>query len=151
MTIKNLRLINDLLTVDQLIKLEHGALQHQKYSRIEFKVLEVKDNAITIRVSQEQSPKENYLTSKDLSDRTKELFGLFLPGFTIHARALAYVPPKVDAVTPGWVQTQMQRKGMEQKDILETTGLDKTNLSAWISGKRSMSQPVKAMFYYMLK
>lgn len=36
------------------------------------------------------------------------------------------------------------------KDIMIDTGIDKTNLSAWLSGARVMSQPVKAMFYFYL-
>lgn len=36
------------------------------------------------------------------------------------------------------------------KDIMDETGIDKSNVSAWVNGTRTMSQPVRAMFYYYI-
>jgi DNA-binding Xre family transcriptional regulator len=42
----------------------------------------------------------------------------------------------------------MLKKGVKFNDLVTDTGLDKTNISAWVNGKRDMSQIVKAMFYF---
>lgn len=149
--VKNIKLIEDILSASQLEKLEAGAALHLRHSRIEFKVLEVDDKSITIRVTQSKSPAEYYLSAKDLSARAKDLFGAFLPDLDIRARAIPYSAPTVEVVTPEWIQAKMSEKGMDNKSIVEMTGVDKANISNWISGKRPMSQPVKAMFYFMLK
>lgn len=151
MTIKNAKLIEGLLSPEQLDKLDRGAEMHLRHARIHFKVLEVGPDYITIQVVQTKSPAENYLSAKDLSDRAKELFAHFFPDRKIHARPSVYIPPSVDHVTPQWVARKLSDKGFSQVDIINETGIDKTNISAWISGKRPMSQPVKAMFYFMLK
>lgn len=151
MTIKNAKLLDGLLPQYHLEKLDYGAQMHLRHSRIHFKVLEVGADFITVQVVQTKSPAENYLSAKELADRAKNLFGEFFPDRKIHARPNEYQPPSVDHVTPQWVKRKLEVKGLGQVDIITETGIDKTNISAWISGKRPMSQPVKAMFYYMLK
>lgn len=151
MTIKNARLIEGLLSAEELERINHGSQLHQRHARIRFKVLEVKEDSITVQVVQTKSPAENYLSAKELAARAKELFGKFFPDKNIHTRPSPYVSPSVDHATPGWIQRKLEEKGLSQVAIVELTGIDKTNLSAWISGKRQMSQPVKAMFYLMLK
>jgi hypothetical protein len=132
-------------------KLDAGAELHLRHARIEFKILDVKPDSITVRVTQGKSPSENYLSSKELSDRAKDLFGQFFPGMDIRARAIPYVVPTVEVVSPEWIQNRMKEKEIDNKTIVEMTGVDKANISNWVSGKRTMSQPVKAMFYFMLK
>lgn len=151
MTIKNIRLIEGLLSTEQIAKLDHGASQHLRHARIQFKVLEVGADFITVQVVQTKSPAGNYLSAKELATRAKELFGHFFPDRKIHAHPSAYVPPSADHVTPEWISKKLIEKGLAQSDIVEQTGVDKANVSNWISGKRPMSQPVKAMFYFMLK
>lgn len=124
---------------------------HKRHARIHFKILDANGDSITVQTVQTKSPAENYLSAKELADRTKDLFGRFFPDRTIHARPSVYVPPSVDHATPGWIQRKLEEKGISQSKIVEITGIDKTNLSAWIQGKRPMSQPVKAMFYLLLR
>lgn len=150
MTIKNIKLIEGLIPQEQLEKLDYGAALHLRNARIHFKVLEVGDDYITVQVVQTKAPAENYLSAKALSQRAKDLFGNFFPDKKVHARPATYVPPSVDHATPGWIARKLEEKGISQSDIVEFTGVDKTNISAWISGKRPMSQPVKAMFYLYL-
>lgn len=150
-TIKNIKLIEDILSASQLERLEAGAVLHLRHARIEFKILEFDGKSITVRVTQGKSPAEYYFTSKDLATRAKELFGAVLPDLDIRARAIPYSAPTVEVVSPEWIQAKMSEKGMDNKSIVEMTGVDKANISNWISGKRPMSQPVKAMFYFMLK
>lgn len=150
-TIKNLELIADMLPDIQLQRMDAGAAMHLHYSKIEFKILEIKDDEITVRVTQGESPAENHLTNRELVSRAKELFNHFLPDKIIHVRAFPYNVPKVDEVSPAWIQNRMTAKSISQKAMADETGIDKTNLSAWINGTRPMSQPVKAMFWFMLR
>ncbi|MBS4063028.1 MAG: hypothetical protein KGZ74_00630 [Chitinophagaceae bacterium] len=149
--IKNIKLIEELISPSDLQKMDAGAAMHLHHSRIEFKVLDADQDAITVRVTQGKSPAENYLSAKELAARAKDLFGYFIPGVDIRARAIPYAPPSVEVVSPEWIQNQMREKGIDNKTIVEMTGVDKANISNWVSGKRPMSQPVKAMFYFMLK
>lgn len=149
--IKNIGLIKHLLTEDQIQDLETGAALHKNHSRIEFKILEVIGDEITIRVTQGESPSENHLTVKELLKRGKDLFQHFFPGKTIHTRAFAYSIPKVEEVNIGWIQSRMKSKGISQKSIVAETGIDKVRIVEWINGLNPMSQEVKAMFWYMLR
>jgi hypothetical protein len=151
--IKNIHLLEAHLKENPELerKLEAGAELHLRHARIEFKILSVKGDSVTVRVTQGQSPSENYLTAQELSSRAKDLFAQLYPHLTIHARAIPYSPPKVEVVSPEWIQNRMKEKQIDNKTIVEMTGVDKANISNWVSGSRPMSQPVKAMFYFMLK
>ena len=144
-------MINGILNASQLEKLEAGAALHLRHSRIEFKILDYDGKAVTIRVTQGKSPAEYYLSVKELSLLAKDLFGAFLPHLDIRSRAIPYSEPSVEVVSPEWIHDKMSEKGLDNKSISEMTGVDKANISNWISGQRPMSQPVKAMFYFMLK
>lgn len=149
--IKNIDLIKHLLTENQLLDLGVGAAIHKHNSRIEFKILEVKEDEISIRVTQGESPAENNLSSKQLGNRAKELFKYFLPNKTIHVRSIPYHVPKVDEVNIGWIQSRMTSKGMTQKSMVEETGIEKEKIQSWLNGLQPMSQEVKALFWYMLR
>lgn len=149
--IKNRRLIQNLLSKDQLDRLELGAAMHKRHSRIHFKIVEVADNHLSVQTEQKKSPAKNYILVEELEERTKSLFGSFFPDKEIKVSANEYVPPTVDDVTPTWLQRKMRDTGINQAAIVRATGIDKTNISAWLSGSRPMTQPVKAMFYYMFK
>jgi DNA-binding transcriptional regulator GbsR (MarR family) len=43
----------------------------------------------------------------------------------------------------------MNANSVSLKSIEQITGIDKSNLSAYVKGLRPMSQPVKAMFFFM--
>jgi len=144
-------LIKHLLTEDQLQDIETGASMHLRSSRIEFKILEVKGDEITVRVTQGESPGENFIPVKELATRGKDLFKHFLPDKTIHTRTHAYSVPKADEVSQAWIQNRMQSKGVTEKHISTESGIDKVKIHEWIVGNRPMSQEVKAMFWYMLR
>ncbi|GAB3662215.1 hypothetical protein GCM10028791_37150 [Echinicola sediminis] len=149
--IKNIRYLEGLISPDQLEKLNHGADLFKRHGRIYFKVLETNEKHITVQTIQTKSLAENYLDKKGLVTRTKELFAKFFPDRDIRVRPVEYLPPSVDQVTPNWLQRKLEEKGINQHTIVEMTGIDKGNVSSWISGAKPMSQPVKAMFYFMLK
>jgi hypothetical protein len=130
------------------VKLEAGAALHRKMSNITFKILEVTDKAIIIRVTQGKHLSGNYADKKTLVDRTRELFGKFFPDKKIHPQAIPYVANPITEIDGEWVKEKMEELDIGVNDVVKDTGVDKTNISAWANSTRPMSQPVKAMFYY---
>lgn len=143
--IKNLNYIR--YDVPGIEKLEAGAALHKRHSNIEFKILSITEYDIVLNVSQGKTISRNYADIKTLILRTKELFQPFFPGKTIHVHAIEFQEAPIEIVDSKWITDKMLHTGTRIKDIQSKTGIDKTNLSAWINGLRPMSQPVKAMFY----
>ena len=155
--IKNIEKLGMNLSEVDKAKLTIGALLHKKNSNISFKVVDVDFGnypagvmKATIKTEQGKSLSENYATKESLIDLTRDMFGKFLGKAIIHVQPVTYSPAIIEVVDPEWIKEKMLKKGVRIKDIVTDTGIDKTNLSAWINGIRPMSQPVKAMFYFYL-
>lgn len=149
--IKNIELISSLITQEDLATLEAGASVHFQMYKIEYKILEVDARNVTIRITQVAIPIDEFLSSKQMASVVKGLFQRFLPNLKIHARPIAYSPPKTNKVNASWVNYMLAAKGITFDAIQEETGLDRKKLHDWLSGKEPMSQEVKAMFWYMLR
>lgn len=148
--IKNIHLVRDLTTFENVRKLEIGALQHRKFARITFKILSVRERILEIQTIQTKSPHQNHADEDLLILRTKELFSHFFPEYEIVVTAIPYQPNPTEQVTPEYIRDAMTSYDIKVKDIVEETGIDKSNVSAWVNGTRTMSQPVRAMFYYYI-
>lgn len=155
--IKNIDKLGHLISQDDLQRLDIGALLHRKHSNISFKVVDVDtDNypgdsfKLVVKTEQGKSAAGNYTDKRGLIDLTRELFGKLVGKAVIDVQPIPYSPAPVEVVDTKWIQDKMLNKGVRIKDIVADTGIDKTNLSAWINGVRPMSQPVRAMFYYYL-
>lgn len=149
--IKNIHLVRDLTTFENVRKLEIGALQHRKFARITFKILSVRERILEIQTIQTKSPHENHADEDLLILRTKELFSHFFPEYEIVVTAIPYQANPTEQVTPEYIRDAMTSYDIKVKDIVEQTGIDKSNVSAWVNGTRAMSQPVRAMFYYYIR
>jgi len=149
--IKNIHLVRDLTTFENVRKLEIGALQHRKFARITFKILSVRERILEIQTIQTKSPHENHADEDLLILRTKELFSHFFPEYEIVVTAIPYQANPTEQVTPEYIRDAMTSYDIKVKDIVEETGIDKSNVSAWVNGTRAMSQPVRAMFYYYIR
>lgn len=146
--IKNIRLIEGLLSQEQLEKLNTGARMYRQHGRIEFKINGVDSDQIEIRIVQSKNPTENYLTKKELIERAKDFISPFFPELKVNVRAYEYKLPVVDVVTPEWIQAAMTKYKVSLKKIAFDTGIDNTSLSAVINGLKPLSQSMKALFYY---
>lgn len=148
--IKNIHLLRSILSESAIERLEEGALQFRRFARITFKIIYFKDDTLTIEVRQDKSPAENYLSAADLISRTKDLFSShILPmNIKVNVNATPFREPIVEIVTPEYIRHFMTVYKVKVKELALDTGVDATNISAWMNGVREMSQPVKAMFYY---
>ena len=118
-------------------------------ANITFKILKYNDSDLIVEVRQGKNQKEKYQDSKGLIQRGKELFIKFFPDHSIHIRPKIYSLPKVDVVDSEWIQNRMNANRVSLNSIEQLTGISKSNLSAYVHGLRPMSQPVKAMFFFM--
>jgi hypothetical protein len=149
--IKNLHLIRELLSPEDLASLEAEAAEYFQTQKIEYKILEVDLRNVTIRITQIAASKEEFLSSKQMADIGKKLFRRFLSHMNIHTRPLAQVPPKTEKVNAGWVNYMLAAKGITLETVLEETGINRKKVHDWLSGREPMPPEVKAMFWYMLR
>lgn len=147
-TIKGLLKLGGVASAREMMELDEAARLILEHSNISFKIISVGDNTITVKASQGKQADGHYADTKKLHIRTTELFMKYLPELKIVVQPVPFQVAQVDVVQPEWLAEKLLQTGIKIKDIQADTGIDKTNLSAWIKGTRPMSQPVKAMFYY---
>jgi hypothetical protein len=151
--VKAIYKIKGLLTDEELDKLEHLALQYQRYARIFFKIehIDKAEKVLVISVYQEKSPSENYLTDKDLRERAQGLFMPFFEDYTLNIGARCYMASPVEEVTPNWIKERMNRYKVGNKQLVKDLGLSKAEVSALVNGHREMGIRTKGLFYYYFK
>lgn len=146
--LKNIHLLADIVSEDDLKKMEYAAVDHRRYSNITFKVIEVASKKVTIQVSQGKSSATNYQDKKRLVEIVHETFDRFFEGYKINVGAIPYKESPVSIVDAKWIEKQMAGLHIGVKQIVEDTGIDKTQTIAYVNGVRPLSQTVKSMFYY---
>lgn len=147
-TIKGLLKLGGIASAREMMELDEAARLLLEHSNISFKIISVGENTITVKSSQGKQSDGVYADTKKLHTRTTDLFIKYLPEHKIVVQPVPFQVAQVDIVQPEWLAEKLLSTGIKIKDIQADTGIDKTNLSAWVKGTRPMSQPVKAMFYY---
>lgn len=151
--IKNVHLVQDVITEDDLKYLDQAAYQYARNAGVYLKFHYLKGKEVALEVKQiNPAPGTSEIFEvRELVRIGKELMDEVLPEFTAHIRPVKYEAPVTDMVTPQWLQKQMSIHKVSGVSIARQTGIDSSNISNWLSGSRPMSQPVKAMFYFMFK
>ena len=142
--------LNDKLNSDQLEQLDKAALIHKSQSNIEFCILSIDEDTISIETTQLETRSGKYANQATLKKRTLEVFGKVLAESKIKVEPVPYLPTPTSMVNPAWLEKKMKEKGVRIKQIAFETGVDRESISDWVTGKRAMSQIVKAMFYFYL-
>lgn len=145
-----MHLLASLLNEDQLKQLESTANQRKEESNISFTIQSVLSNIIEIETLQQENRSGKYANELALIKRTNEVFAKHLPNFQLNVQPVTFLPSPAMTVTPLWLEKKMLEKGIRIKQIAFDTGIDRESIADWISGKRAMSQIVKAMFYFYL-
>lgn len=135
---------------EQLEQLEKSAELHKNQSNITFSIMKMEEGRIYIETTQSETRSKKYASEATLIKRTHEVFDKLLPEFKIEVDPAAYMETPTSVVNPAWLERKMKEKGVRIKQIAFETGVDRDSISDWVSGKRSMSQIVKAMFYFYL-
>lgn len=149
-SIPGIEKLAETLTAEQLEKLEKGAQRHAEMSNMSFTILSIASTELEIEVAQNETKSGRYATEATLTTRTRELFTKFLPNIKLNISPVTYAPSPASTVTTKWLEEKMDQKGVRIKQIAFETGIDKEAISDWVTGKKSMSQLVKAMFYFYL-
>lgn len=149
-SIQNINLLEAHLSTDQIFKLDKAANRHQEQSNTNFNIRLVSDKVIEVETSQGETTSGKYATETTLIKRTEDLFRKHLPGHKIIVKPETFQPSPASVVNTAWIEKTMQQKGIRIKQIAFDTGIDRESVSEWVTGKRSMSQIVKALFYYYL-
>jgi hypothetical protein len=146
--IPDIEKLQTLLGAEELRKLEEAAQVHQGQSNITFTILAVNNSEIQIETTQSENRSGRYASEATLTKRTHEVFDNALPNYTIQVIPVPFIPSPTSVVTVAWLEKMMQHKGVRIKQLAFDTGVDRESIAGWVSGKRSMSQIVKAMFYF---
>lgn len=148
--IKGIDQISRQLDDEQLEQLENAAEIHKSQSNITFTVIKIEEDNVYIETEQAETRSKKYASEATLIKRTHEVFDKGLPGYKIQVDPTAFMQTPTSVVNPAWLEKKMKEKGVRIKQIAFETGVDRDSISDWITGKRSMSQIVKAMFYFYL-
>ncbi|WP_372472628.1 hypothetical protein AB4865_07345 [Capnocytophaga sp. ARDL2] len=152
--VKGFYKIEPFLSDEQKKDFEGYAVQYAKFFRLYFKIITINTETKDLLISAKQEKKPTntpYFTAKEIIGETKKFFSDYFPTFDLKVSAEEYSHPKSDEITPELLQTLIQKHKLKIKDIQKETGLEMSNLSMWINGKRPMSKIVQNMFYYYFK
>jgi len=148
--IKDITKLEGILTPESILKLEGAAARHQTQSNIIFTIEDIGDHTLEILTIQNETLSGKYATEATLVKRTQDLFKKILPDFKVAVTTQTHLPSPASVVNTLWIEKKMQEKGVRIKQIAFDTGVDRESISDWVTGKRSMSQIVKALFYFYL-
>lgn len=149
-SIQNLHLLETMINAERLIKLDKAAARHQEQSNTNFTVHSVTEDQIEVETIQGETTSGKYATESTLVKRTKDLFSKHLPGMEVIVKVQTFQASPSSLVNTAYIEKMMQQKGIRIKQIAFDTGIDREDISDWVTGKRKMSQIVKALFYYYL-
>ena len=109
------------------------------YSRLGI-IIEQIDNDV-VRVTQSHLINGYILNQKQLIERGKELY----PTSKIIPVVFSL---DVNDIDIQWVETRMREFGIKRNDLIKQLAIDKSSLSLIFSGKRELSKPMRATFFY---
>lgn len=151
--IKGLYKLQLLLSEEQINELKEIATMHQRFARIQFKIVQIDKEANTIIISAKQSkiPTEQYEERARLLEIISEVFEPYLQGWKIHKNVFPYQPFPAQIVTPQWIHQQMITYKVGAKYMSFDMGIPPAEISALINGHRQMGIRTKGLFYYYFK
>ena len=142
--------LNEYLTVEQIRKLEKAADRHQMQSNVSFSVSAVSDHTLYIETTQGETASGKYASEATLLKRTEDVFKKHVGDYQLEISVQTFKPSPASVVTAEWIEKKMLQNGVRIKQIAFDTGIDRESISDWATGKRRMSQIVKALFYFYL-
>lgn len=149
-SIPGMEQLNNMLSQEQISQLTKAADRHKTESNITFTILSADSEMLEIETIQGETKSRKYAKEATLITRTKDLFNKFFPDTQLSVNPVPFAPSPASVVSPSWLEDKMKEKGLRIKKIAFDTGIDRESIADWINGKRSMSQIVKAMFYFYL-
>ncbi len=144
----SINLLKEFVSKEQYKDLQDNVDLHLRFSSIDFEILQINDELVLIRTTQDKSFVGVYFTGKRLYEITMETFKEVLSPRQIRVHTFPFLLSPCDKITPKLVMSIMGTFKIKNKEFETAFGVHKTTISAWVNDLRPMSQPVKAMFYY---
>lgn len=95
----------------------------------------------TVKVTQNRLINGYILNQKQLIERGKEVF----PDKKIIPVVFSLNVQEIDIA---WIEGKMKEFAIKRKDLIKQLAFDESSLSLILSGKRELSKPVRATFFY---
>lgn len=109
------------------------------YRRMGIDIEPLPDGAV--KVTQARLINGFILNQKQLIERGKEIYP--------EAKIIPVVYSlNVDDITITWIESKMKEFGIKRNDLIKQLAIDSSSLSLIMSGKRELSKPMRATFFY---
>jgi hypothetical protein len=109
------------------------------YDRLGISIEPLQDG--TVKVTQSRLINGYILNQKQLIERGKEVYP--------DAKIIPVVYSlNVDDITIDWIESKMLEFGIKRNDLIKQLAIDRSSLSLIMSGKRELSKPMRATFFY---
>ena len=129
----------------------------KQYSRMAHIIIEVvsfdeEKKRLIVRAEQKDMVNNVFLSKKELTERTRELFQDELPAdWKLTVSAVDFDRKDIDGMSIQWVKSRMERLGLRNKHLSNYTGIDKCTLSSLLSGDKELTKWHKVALYYFFK
>lgn len=144
------------LTSDDKKLLQKSEQLYKQHARIEFEILSISEGdndppEIIIKVWQDENQAEKYLSADELVKRTKDVFNMIPAYIRVHVRPIPYGRNKLLNYNIEDVRADMEKFGLQQKDLVKLLDIDKASINILLNGGRELTKYQKAMFYYFFE
>lgn len=95
----------------------------------------------TVKVSQTKLVNGYILNQKELIERGRDLY----PDKKIIPVVFSL---NVEDINLKWIESKMIEFGIKRNDLIKQLAIDRSSLSLIMSGKRELSKPMRATFFY---
>jgi hypothetical protein len=114
-------------------------------SGIDIEITSLDNNVATVIIRQSKLINGFILNQKQLVERCKEAFK--------NTGIKTIVVPvvfslDVNTIDILWIENKMSEFGIKRNDLVKQLAIDKSSLSLVLSGKRELSKPMRATFFY---
>lgn len=129
----------------------------KQYSRMAHIIIEVvsfdeEKKRLIVRAEQKDMVNNVFLSKKELTERTRELFQDEIPAdWKLTVSAVDFDRKDIDGMSIQWVKSRMERLGLRNKHLSNYTGIDKCTLSSLLSGDKELTKWHKVALYYFFK
>lgn len=128
------------------------AQQYRRMAHVAIEVVSFDDGRLIVRAEQKDMVNDKFLTKKELTDRVREMFRGEIPEeWKLTVSAVDYDRKDIDAVSPAWIKSRMEKLGLKNKHVSNYTGIDKCTVSLLLAGEREMTKWHKVAMYYFFK
>ena len=129
----------------------------KQYSRMAHIIIEIvsfdeEKKRLIVRTEQKDMVNNIFLSKKELTERTRELFQGEIPeDWKLTVSAVDFDRKDIDSMNVQWVKSRMDKLGLRNKHLSNYTGIDKCTLSSLLSGDKELTKWHKVALYYFFK